>query len=50
MALFIISEDRQTQVLAANAMATTNYMHLDKLSDIGAYRNHNVQQCKMQIP
>ena len=27
-----------------------DYMHLDNLSDISAYRNHNVQQCKMQIP
>ena len=25
-------------------------LHLDNLSDIGAYRNHNVQQCKTQIP
>ena len=27
-----------------------DYAHLDNLSDISAYRNHNVQQCKMQIP
>ena len=27
-----------------------DYVHLDNLSDISAYRNHNVQQCKMQIP
>ena len=25
------------------------YVHLDKLSDISAYRNHNVQKCTMQI-
>ena len=27
-----------------------DYVHLDNLSDISAYRNHKVQQCKMQIP
>ena len=27
-----------------------DYMHLDNLSDISAYRNRNVQQYKMQIP
>ena len=27
-----------------------NYANLDNLSDRSAYRNHNVQQCKMQIP
>ena len=26
-----------------------DYVHLDNLSDISAYRNHNVQLCKMQI-
>ena len=26
-----------------------DYVHLDNLSGISAYRNHNVQQCKMQI-
>ena len=25
-------------------------VHLDNLLDISAYWNHNVQQCKMQIP
>ena len=25
-------------------------VHLDNLSDISAYRNYDVQQCKMQIP
>ena len=28
----------------------TLYVHLDNMSDISAYRNHNIQQCKMQIP
>ena len=27
-----------------------DYVRLDNLSDISAYRNHNVQQCKTQIP
>ena len=27
-----------------------DYVHLDNLSDISAYRNHNVQLCKMQNP
>ena len=27
-----------------------DYVHLDNLSDISSSRNHNVQQCKMQIP
>jgi hypothetical protein len=26
-----------------------DYVHLDNMSDISAYRNPNVQQCKMQI-
>ena len=26
-----------------------DYVHLDNMSDICAYRNPNVQQCKMQI-
>ena len=27
-----------------------DYVHLENLSHISAYRNHNIQQCKMQIP
>ncbi len=27
-----------------------DYVDLDNLSDISAYRNHDVQQCEMQIP
>ena len=32
-----------------NVYMCYDYAHLDNLSDISAYRNHNVQECKMQI-
>ena len=34
---------------AANVHMCYDYAYLDNLSDKSAYRNHNVQQCKMQI-
>ena len=39
-------------LLQAEAMAhfCYDYVHLDNFSGISVYRNHNVQQCKMQIP
>ena len=37
-------------LFGANIYMCYDYVHLDNLSDISAYRNHNVQQCKMQIP
>ena len=37
-------------LFGANVYVCYDYVHLDNLSDIGAYRNHNVQQYKMQIP
>ena len=40
----------QYNLFGANVYMCYDYVHLDNLSDISAYRNHNVQQCKMQIP
>ena len=34
---------------ASYAPVCYDYVHLDNLQDISAYRNHNVQQCKTQI-
>ena len=39
----------QYNLFGANVYMCYDYVHLDNLSDISAYRNHNVQQCKMQI-
>ena len=66
LALFIISRDRQTQVLAGVAMAAPIIIDYNSWfswslstakpnmcydsSDISAYRNHNIRQCKTQIP
>ena len=41
---------RSTTCLGVNVHMCYDYANLDNLSDISAYRNHNVQQCKMQIP
>ena len=41
---------RSTTCLGQKAYMCCDYVHLDNLSDISAYRNHNVQQCKTQIP
>ena len=40
----------QYNLFGANVHMCYDYVHLDNLSDISAYRNHNVQQRKMQIP
>ena len=40
----------QYNLFGANVYMCYDYVHLDNLSDISAYRNHNVQQCKMRIP
>ena len=40
----------QYNLFGTNVYVCYNYVHLDNLSYISAYRNHNVQQCKMQIP
>ena len=40
----------QYNLFGANVYMCYDYAHLDNLSDICAYRNDNVQQCKMQIP
>ena len=39
----------QYNLFGANVYMYYDYMHLDNLSDISAYRNHNVLQCKTQI-
>ena len=38
----------QYNLFGANVNMCYDYVHLDNLSDISAYRNHNVQLCKMQ--
>ena len=38
----------QYNLFGANVHMCCDYVHLDNLSDISAYRNHNVQQYKMQ--
>ena len=40
----------QYNLFGVNVYICYDYVYLDNLSDISAYRNHNVQQCKMQIP
>ena len=40
----------QYNLVVANVYMCYDYVHLDNLLDISAYRNHNVQQCKMQNP
>ena len=39
----------QYNQFGGNVFMCYGYVHLDNLSDISAYRNHNVQ-CEMQIP
>ena len=36
-------------LFGANVYMCYDYVHLDNLSDISTYQNHNVQLCKMQI-
>ena len=40
----------QYNLFGANVSRCYDYVHLDNLLDISTDRNHNVQQCKMQIP
>ena len=40
----------QYNLFGANVYMCYDYVHFDNLSDIIAYRNHNVQLCKMQNP
>ena len=49
MSAFLLDREQRVKIGDAVSMCY-DYMHLDNLSDISAYRNHNVQQCKMQIP
>ena len=39
----------QYNLFGANVYMCYDYVHLDNLSDISAYRNHIVQLCKKQI-
>ena len=40
----------QHKLFGPNVYMCCDYGHLDNLSYISAYRNHNVQQYKMKIP
>ena len=44
-----MSETRYN-MFGANVYMCYDYVHLDNMSDISAYWNHDVQLCKMQIP
>ena len=39
----------QFNLFGANVHMCYDYVHFDNLSNISAYQNHNVQQCKKQI-
>ena len=41
---------RAVQPVWGNVYMCYDYVRLDNFTDASAYRNHNVQQCKMQIP
>ena len=40
----------QYNLFGAKVYMCHDSVQLDNLSDISAYRNHNIQVCKMQIP